>query len=142
MLKKIIGIILLITVNTSILAQSHFTVEVTDLVFGKGHLYLGLYDKQNGFLKESSAFANGKVKVTGNKISYTFRNLPVGEYAVAVYQDVNDNGKCDRNLIGYPTEGFGFSKNYKPKLSAPNFDEVKIAVNQSTKATVSLIGGK
>ncbi|MCP2028502.1 uncharacterized protein (DUF2141 family) [Flavobacterium sp. HSC-32F16] len=57
-----------------------------------------------------------------------------------MYQDENDNVKCDRNMIGYPREGFGFSKNYKPKLSAPDFEEVKIAVNQYAKISIALIG--
>ncbi|WP_051878699.1 DUF2141 domain-containing protein [Chryseobacterium sp. FH1] len=131
---------LLIIITTTLFAQHHFTVEVSDLVTDKGSVYLGLYNKKDGFLKENTAFANAKVKTTGNKISYTFKNLPLGDYAVAVYQDVNNNGKCDRNMIGYPTEGFGFSKNYRPKLSAPTFDDVKIAIIQSTKASISLIG--
>ncbi|MNK50255.1 hypothetical protein D3C87_691290 [compost metagenome] len=140
MLQKIIGLIFLITINTTLFAQHHFTVDVSDLVADKGSVYLGLYNKKGGFLKENTAFANAKVKTTGKKISYTFKNLPVGEYAVAVYQDVNNNGKCDRNMIGYPTEGFGFSKNYKPKMSAPKFDDVKISIRQSTKTSISLIG--
>nr|WP_314498523.1 DUF2141 domain-containing protein [uncultured Chryseobacterium sp.] len=140
MLQKIIGIMLLITVNTTLFAQHHFTVEVSDLSADKGFVYLGLYDKKLGFLKESASVANAKVKVKGNKVSYTFKNLPLGEYAVAVYQDANGNGKCDRNMIGYPTEGFGFSKNYRPKLSAPSFDEVKIAFRNSTTTKIALIG--
>ncbi|MDQ0594384.1 uncharacterized protein (DUF2141 family) [Chryseobacterium ginsenosidimutans] len=140
MLQKIIGMIIFTTINTTLFAQHNFTVEVSDLVVDKGSVYLGLYNKKVGFLKEGAAIANAKVKAAGNKVSYTFKNLPVGEYAVAVYQDVNNNGKCDRNMIGYPTEGFGFSKNYRPKLSTPKFDDVKIAVNQSTKATIALIG--
>lgn len=120
-------------------AQNHFTVEVSDLVSDKGSVYFGLYNKKKGFLNENTAFANAKVKTMGNNVSYTFKNLPVGEYAVAVYQDVNSNGKCDRNLIGYPTEGFGFSRNYRPKLSAPNFDEVKIVIHQSTKTSIALV---
>lgn len=128
------------TTSASLFAQHQFTVEVNNLVIGKGSVYLGLYNKNKGFLDENASIANGRVKSTGNKITYTFKDLPAGEYAVAVYQDVNDNGKCDRNLIGYPTEGFGFSKNYKPKLSAPKFDEVKVAVNRSTKTNIALIG--
>ncbi len=140
MLQKITGAIFLISINATLFAQHHFTVEVSDLIPDKGSVYLGLYDKKGGFLKENAAFAKAKVKAEGNKVSYTFKNLPVGEYAVAVYQDVNSNGKCDRNMIGYPTEGFGFSKNYRPRLAAPTFDEVKIAVRQSTKASIALIG--
>ncbi|WP_115622070.1 DUF2141 domain-containing protein [Chryseobacterium indoltheticum] len=129
----------LIAIPTNFIAQNHFTVEVTDLVSDKGSVYFGLYNKKRGFLNDGVTIANAKVKTTGNRVSYTFKNLPVGEYAVAVYQDVNNNGKCDRNMIGYPIEGFGFSRNYRPKLSAPNFDEVKIAINQSTRTSISLV---
>lgn len=140
MITKIIVVMTIVTVNTTLLAQNNFTVEVTELVADKGNVYLGLYNKENGFLNEGAAFANAEVKVTGNKVSYIFKNLPVGEYAVAAYQDENSNGKCDRNLIGYPTEGFGFSRNYRPRVSAPKFDEVKISVKQHTKESIALIG--
>lgn len=131
---------LMLTLNISLFAQNHFSVEVNSLKSDKGHVFFGLYNKDKGFLDDESGIATAKVKVTGNKVTYTFKNLPDGDYAIAVYQDVNSNGKCDRNMIGYPTEGFGFSKNYKPKLSAPKFDEVKIAVNQSIKTSIALIG--
>lgn len=140
MLQKISGVILLIIINTTLFSQNHFTVEVSKLVADKGTVHLGLYNKEIGFLNESAAIASAKVKATGNKVSYTFKNLPIGEYAVAVYQDENSNGKCDRNIIGYPTEGFGFSKNYRPKVSAPKFSEVKISVKQTTNAGIALIG--
>ena len=140
MLQKIMGIVLLVSISTALSAQYQFTVEVTRLVPGKGYVYFGLYNKKKGFLDEGAASANGKVRAVGNKVTYTFKDLAQGEYAVAVYQDVNDNGKCDRNMIGYPTEGFGFSKNYKPRFSAPKFDEVKIAVRESTNASIALIG--
>lgn len=140
MLKKIIVVMVLITINATLFAQNNFTVEVSELVADKDTVYLGLYNQKNGFLNEGSAVVNAKIKAKGNKVSYTFKNLPVGEYAVAAYQDVNSNGKCDRNFIGYPTEGFGFSKNYRPKVSAPKFDEVKIYVKQSTATSIALIG--
>ncbi|MCY0976670.1 DUF2141 domain-containing protein [Chryseobacterium wangxinyae] len=138
--QKIIGILFLLSVNTTLIAQNHFTVEVSRLVADKGYVYFGLFDKKSAFLNEDAAFANAKVKATGTKVSYTFKNLPVGDYAVAVYQDENNNERCDKNMIGYPTEGFGFSNNYKPKFSAPKFDDVKINIKNSTKTNISLIG--
>lgn len=127
-------------ISATLFAQHQFSVEITGLVKGRGYVYLGLYNKKNGFLNENASIANGKVKVAGNTATYIFKDLPAGEYAVALYQDENNNRKCDRNMIGYPTEGFGFSKNYRPKLSAPKFDEVKIAVDRSTKTSIALIG--
>lgn len=131
--------ILLLIANMNLFAQNNLSVEVTGLVPDKGNVILGLYDKKIGFLDNGSGIANVKVKVTGDKIAHTFKYLPNGEYAIAVYQDENGNGKCDRNMIGYPTEGFGFSKNYRPKFSAPKFDEVKIAVSTSVKTSIALI---
>lgn len=136
---KMISLIILLTVNSALFAQHNFSVEVTGVEPGKGCVFLGLYDKEKGFLDSESQIAVAKVKAVENKVVYTFKNLPDGDYAVAVYQDVNSNGKCDKNMIGYPTEGFGFSKNYKPKFSAPSFDEVKIAINQYAKTSIVLI---
>lgn len=136
---KMISLIVLVTVNSVLFAQHNFSVEVTGVEPGKGSVSFGLYNKEKDFLDNESQIATAKVKATENKVVYTFKNLPDGDYAIAVYQDLNNNGKCDRNMIGYPTEGFGFSKNYKPKLSAPNFDEVKIAINQYAKTTILLI---
>ncbi len=52
-----------------------------------------------------------------------------GQYAVAVYHDENDNHKFDRNWIGLPTEGFGFSKDPTLFLAPPSFDEAAFEVN-------------
>lgn len=136
---KIISLLVLIAVNT-LSAQHNFIVEVTGVKPGKGYVIFGLYDKEKGFLDNESHIATAKVKAVENNVLYTFKNLPDGNYAVAVYQDVNNNGKCDLNIIGYPREGFGFSKNYKPKFSAPDFDQVKIPVNQYAKTSIALIG--
>lgn len=139
MKSKLMILILLFIANMNLFAQNNLSVEVTGLVPDKGNVILGLYNRKIGFLDNGSGIANAKVKATGNSIAYTFKYLPDGEYAVAVYQDENSNGKCDRSMIGYPTEGFGFSKNYRPKFSAPKFDEVKIAVCQSVKTSIALI---
>lgn len=52
----------------------------------------------------------------------------VGQYAVVVYHDENDNHKFDRNWIGLPTEGFGVSNNPSLFLAAPTFEESSIEV--------------
>jgi len=140
MKTRILSFIFLVAINATLFAQHNCNVEVTSLKADKGYVFFGLYDKEKGFLDSKSQIATAKVKATGQKVDYTFKNLPDGDYAIAVYQDVNSNGKCDKNIIGYPTEGFGFSQNYRPKLSAPNFDEVKMTINRSSKISIALIG--
>ena len=52
-----------------------------------------------------------------------------GPYAVVVYHDENDNHKFDRNWVGLPTEGFGFSHNPTLYLAPPSFEETAFEVN-------------
>lgn len=52
-----------------------------------------------------------------------FVGLPPGRYAAVCYHDENANGKFDRNIVGMPKEGYCFSKNFKPTLAAPKFED-------------------
>jgi uncharacterized protein (DUF2141 family) len=56
---------------------------------------------------------------------FTFTELPYGEYAVAIYQDVNTNGKLDTGTFGIPSEPFAFSNNFRPRFGGPTFEKCK-----------------
>ncbi len=43
--------------------------------------------------------------------------------AIALLQDLNNNGKLDTNLLGIPKEPYAFSNNIKPVFSAPKFQQ-------------------
>jgi uncharacterized protein (DUF2141 family) len=49
-----------------------------------------------------------------------------GGYAVALYHDENDNRHLDRNWIGFPTEGYGFSNNPHLALGPPTLGQVRL----------------
>lgn len=139
-MKKIkISICVLHFGTGSIFAQNSLTVHISNIQKTKGNVEIGLFNKESGFLKNSGQYLKKKVKVAGNTLKYTFQNLPKGNYAVAVYHDENLNDKCDTNLIGLPTEGFGFSNNFKPKLSAPSFNQTKVFVENSKSINIKLI---
>lgn len=57
-----------------------------------------------------------------------------GEYAVAVYHDVNANGELDKRMFGIPKEPYGFSNNFRPRMSAPTFSDCMIKVGAGGKA--------
>jgi uncharacterized protein (DUF2141 family) len=48
-------------------------------------------------------------------------NLPPGVYAVQAFHDENDNNEVDRNGLGLPKEGIGFSNDAPIRLSPPSF---------------------
>lgn len=53
----------------------------------------------------------------------TFRGIPPGVYALAIFHDANANRKLD-TFMGIPREGFGFSRNPTIRFGAPHFDKV------------------
>jgi uncharacterized protein (DUF2141 family) len=68
---------------------------------------------------------------TDNSAQMVFKNLPVGEYSVAIYHDLNANDVFDRNWIGYPKEPFAVSNNLRPyKLLYPSFDAAKVTLSE------------
>jgi uncharacterized protein (DUF2141 family) len=76
---------------------------------------------------------------TGDKVTLEVQ-LPPGRYAIAVLHDENSNHKLDRNMIGWPKEGFGFSNNPKVNLSSPSFDTAAMQVTcPVTETTIHLI---
>jgi uncharacterized protein (DUF2141 family) len=109
------------------------TIKVTNFRSVKGVLEIGLYRDPSSFPKVGQTHRMVRVKVESSEETYTFTNLSSDKYAVCVYHDENSNKVCDKNVIGIPTEGFGFSNNIRPRWSAPDFDECAIhLINQKT----------
>jgi len=81
----------------------------------------------------------GDVVVKGNTATYVFRNLKPGAYAIAIYHDANNNRRFDKTL-GIPEEGFAFSNNARPRLSAPSFKRAAVTVKAPrTRITIRLL---
>jgi uncharacterized protein (DUF2141 family) len=57
---------------------------------------------------------------------FVFSGLKPGRYAVAVYHDENNNGELDANLMGIPTEGYGFSQEAKGTMGPPTFEAAAV----------------
>lgn len=118
-----------------------FNLTIQNIKSTKGIIRVAFYDKSSEFPSEKTMKFGKEFKPekTG-EVTVAWKDIPFGEYAIAVFQDLNNNKKLDKNLFGYPKEPFGFSKNFKPKLSAPNFNDCKINFNNnSNKFSIKLI---
>ena len=97
------------------------TLIITNLASATGPVVIGVYGKKNKFPDPKDQLKEYKFTPHAKELSAAITDLPLGTYAMAIYQDVNSNGKIDKNLIGIPTEPYAFSKNYKPTVKAPAF---------------------
>jgi len=86
-----------------------------------GNIAAALFSNEADFLK--TRFAAKKVKANKGEVHLIFENIPVGKYALSVYHDANTNGELDKNLIGIPKEGFGFSNDAMGMFGPPDFKD-------------------
>lgn len=98
-------------------------ITITNLETETGTIYIGVFTPDNEFLNEHDRFAGYKFKPDSLILSTEITDLPYGTYAFALFQDVNENGKIDRNFLGIPTEPYAFSNNTRPAFKAPSFEE-------------------
>lgn len=119
-------------------------VKVTNVEVDKGgSINLALYGKV-GFLENGMELFVKTVKVTGEEAIANFEAVPAGAYAVAVYQDINENNNLDTKILGIPKEPVGFSKNKMGKMGPPDFDDVAFVLEsgESKSLTIKMKNGR
>ena len=75
-------------------------------------------------------------------VSYTFRDIPPGDYAVFVFHDENNNGILDTGLFHRPLEGRGYSEvlpqDVNPLAARITFHRARFTVALSKAIVVGL----
>lgn len=137
-MKFILTLILTISFIPFAFASEQFdeTVQFNLLVDGlnnsKGNLMVAIYDNSQAFPSHPEmAIKLGKIKAMEGSMGIGFPEFTPGIYAIAIFQDENENGKLDTNIVGMPKEPFGFSNNPKINFRAPTFEEAKIELHSS-----------
>lgn len=104
---------------------ANLTIHIDDVKAGGGPVMVALYNSADGFLKAPVGHARS---ADGNANTIVLKDLPVGEYAFAVFHDANSNGKMDKNLLGIPTEDYAFSNNALGKMGPPSFAQARFTL--------------
>ena len=139
--RNVIFFIFLLLILEPLSAQkNNYTITVTVDGIEKvyGNLVISLYNNAKFFPQDTGEYLSKTVPVNGTSVTCIF-NVPEGTYAIALYHDENDNNRCDRNFLGIPREGFGFSNNIKPSFSAPSFQACKFSVSRNRSIPISLL---
>ena len=117
-------------------AAGSMELAINDIEHNYGTLWIGLYASEEAFLDKDQAHLEA-IKVSDFKEKRIYLNdLDYGDYAVALFHDLNNNGELDVNWPGVPEEPFAFSRPVPSKWRLPKFSEVKVGLYQSHK-TVS-----
>lgn len=140
LLLSFLGNVFISSNTKATITHSSLTVSIDGLKNQKGQICFSLFASSRGFPNSGErALQANCVKVANAPIQITFNNLQAGSYAVAVIHDVNSDRTLNRNFLGIPTEGFGFSQNPIIQTGPPKFiDSVIIVSGQNTNIEIKL----
>lgn len=132
------GLTLTSTANAA--SATTLTAEINGLRNRNGQLCFSVFANSQGFpTKGDNAVQNKCLKITNAPMRVTFSSLSPGKYAIAVLHDENNDRQANRNFLGLPTEGFGFSRNPVILTSPPKFSDAAVSVaGQNTTTQIQL----
>jgi uncharacterized protein (DUF2141 family) len=104
-----------------------------------GKILFGIFDSSAQFPK-GTAVKTGSVAIGVETEISAMVDLPVGEYAISVFLDENNNGRLDQNMLGIPRERFGFSNNPRILTGAPSYRDCAVRIlDQDNELDIRLI---
>ena len=115
------------------------TVLIDNVADDAGQVLVGLFDKADSFPKAmlrgekvsaATRDASGRVKVV-------FIGLAPGRYALSAFHDRDDNGQLNSNMMGMPSEPYGFSRDARGNFGPPTFGDAALDVPEAG-LTISL----
>lgn len=113
-------------------------VEISGIDEPKGLMSIGLYPDEKGFPDDGKEYKGTDVNVTGQTVVYTFKDIPFGTYAIAIFHDTNSNSKLDKNFLGIPKEGYAFSNNVFGTFGPPDFKDVSFELAGSKTIKIQI----
>ncbi len=114
-------------------------VNVSAISNNKGLVEFALYKNPAVFTEAGKTHRLARVDAQKGSVTYTFKDLEPGKYALVVYHDENHNKICDKNFFGIPTEAYAFSNNVRPKLSVPSFEDCAIKLQQDRSIQIKMV---
>jgi uncharacterized protein (DUF2141 family) len=101
-------------------------VEIEALRSSRGVVRGALFRSRHGWAEHGREIATCRAPIDRGRATCSLDVAP-GEYAFAFMHDEDDDGQLDRDWIGIPQEGFGFSNDAAPALGPPSFDSARFA---------------
>jgi uncharacterized protein (DUF2141 family) len=130
MKKLTLFFILIIFISPISYSQFKLEAEVTGLRNNKGNVMIQLFDSTEKVLVSQMN------TIKDNKSVFLFE-VNEGKYALRYYHDENINGEMEINMLGKPTEGYGFSNNVTGKFGPPPFKKWLFEVKGDKKITLN-----
>lgn len=128
---------LAITKIGAISRDQETAVHISGIRSSKGNILINIFRSTEEYEQQQpfKTLTFDKTNLQNGELNLRVK-VAKGVYGFTMIDDENGNGKLDKNMIGMPKEGFGFSNFYMEKLKKPAFDQFKIDLSQAQGFTI------
>ena len=123
-------VLMLAQVNEADLNYGKLTVIITGFDNDDGNCRYALDNSKSVYEREDTVWIGKVLPIVKKQVVVVIDSLKYGEYAVRVFHDENKNKIIDTNLLGIPTEDYGYSNNASSWFGPPSWDKAKFIFNK------------
>lgn len=76
-----------------------------------------------------SNYRGETLPIAGDKVLVRFVDVPYGTYAIKTFHDANSDAKLNTNLMGVPSEDYGFSNNARGTFGPAKFKDASFQLS-------------
>ena len=110
-------------------SAADLTVRIEGVRSADGDIRVALHRRADGVdFPDSAGIVKAAMRPAGKAGDLVFAGLAPGDYAVAAFHDEDRDGDLDTNLLGIPTEGYGFSNDARGMFGPPGFDSAAFTI--------------
>ena len=121
--------------TSATISAATLSVTIKNVANANGTVVVSICDKES--FKADCALIQTEKAVLG-PVVLNFKDVAPGKYAIKVFHDENENKKMDRNFLGIPKEGYGFSRDARGHRGPPDFDAAMIEIKDGANE-ISLV---
>lgn len=138
MIQRLTTIAVLACIAVVPALAADLAVEVHGIRSADGRLYVAVHAPES---KATFPASTGSVVALQRRarigvLRFVLHDLPPGRYAVNTFHDENDNGELDTNLLGIPSEGYGFANDPDASFGPPGFEAAAVDVGEESAVAV------
>lgn len=123
---------------TPLAPADELSITVANIGSSSGHILLAVVDGRAAFDGGAASVLSVRLPPGNGTVRFSTDALGAGEYGVRVLHDENGNGELDSNLVGMPTEPWGFSNNATGNFGPPGWDDVRFRLDGHADLTIHL----
>jgi uncharacterized protein (DUF2141 family) len=106
------------------------TVRISGFENNNGECWFALDNSEDVYESEDSVFIGKILPIKNNEVIVEIDSLSYGVYAIRVFHDENSNGELDTNILGIPTEDYGYSNDVSAWFGPPSWERAQFLFNK------------